>query len=104
MKRILLIAYKASQASTHPIHRMAAVVVRGGQVVSTAHNLARLGAHCELRALRPHLDLRGATLVVVRSNGYCSRPCPRCRRAIAEAGIKKIVFVDEQRRVTVEKI
>jgi tRNA(Arg) A34 adenosine deaminase TadA len=104
MKRLLIIAYKASQASTHPVHKMAAVVVRGGKIIASEHNLARLGAHCELRALRPHADLRGATLVVVRSNGYCSRPCPRCHRAIQLAGIKKIVFVDELRQVAVEKL
>lgn len=110
MKRLLLIAYKAAEASTHPVHKMAAVVVRGGRVVSAAHNLGRAGAHCERRALRPHADVRGATLVVVRRRGaagrtpLCSRPCAACRDAILRAGIKKVVFFDERGRIAVEKL
>jgi deoxycytidylate deaminase len=104
MKKLLHIAYKAARASTHPLHQMAAVVVRGGAVIAVEANLERLGGHCERRALRPHADLTGATLAVVRIGGGVSRPCPRCRAAIQAAGIKKLVYVDFERKVVIERL
>jgi deoxycytidylate deaminase len=104
MTRLLNIAYKATRLSTHPFHQMAAVVARGGSILAVEPNLERLGAHCERRALRPHLNLAGATIVVVRANRGVSRPCPRCMAAIRAAGIKKVVYVDFDGEVQVERL
>jgi deoxycytidylate deaminase len=104
MSRFLVLAYKLTSRSTHPRHHMAAIVIRGGSVVATAHNTSYYGGHCERRALRSHQDVTGATLIVVRSNGGVSRPCSKCRKAIEDAGIRKLVFVDEARIVRIERI
>ena len=96
-------AYKNCANSTHPQHRMTALVVKGGSVLSIAHNLDKRRGHCETRALRPHQDFKGATIIIVRSNGRISKPCPNCRAAIKRAGIKKVVYINEDCQVVVEK-
>ena len=103
MNTYIEIAYKHTKNSTHPQHAMSAVVVKGGRILSVAHNLDRRRAHCEVRALRPHQDFTGATIIVVRSNGRISKPCPTCRAAIKKAGIKRIVFIDENCNIVKEK-
>lgn len=104
MNSYIQLAYKKTGQSGHPKHQMACVVVRGGAVVSSAANLRMWGKCCERRALRPNHDYRGATLIVVRDNGGCSRPCKRCQKLIKAAGISKVIFVDEHREIVVERI
>lgn len=104
MTKLLDIAYKATKGSTHPIHQMAAVVMRGGAILAVESNLGRRGGHCERRVLRPHQDLTGATIVVVRANRGVSKPCCSCMNAIAAAGIKKVVYVDFGGVVQIERI
>jgi pyrimidine deaminase RibD-like protein len=88
-------AYKVAGKSTHRNHQLGAVVVRGGSVISFACNHAQWKKHAEVRALRPHMDLEGATLYVVRRNWRCSRPCAMCCSFIKESGVLTIVFIDE---------
>lgn len=104
MSSYIELAYKISSRSTHLQHRMAAVVYRGGSVLSTAHNLGKWHACCERRALRPHQDMRGATIIVVRSNGGMSKPCKFCQRAIEAAGIKKIVYFNYNGEIVIERV
>ena len=103
MDRFLKIAFKMAQASDGN-HKLAAIAVRGGSIISSSVNLGRYGRCAERRALRPHLDLEGCTLYVVRANGYISKPCGKCIRAIAEAGIKWVVFINEDRKVEMIKV
>lgn len=104
MCRWIRIALKQTKRSKHPHHAMAAVVVKGGSLVSAAANLHRWSRHAELRALRPHMDLHGATLYVVRSNGLASKPCAACMKAIQRSGISEVVYFDREGEVRKMKI
>lgn len=97
-------ALRVAQDSDHPKHQLGCVVVKGGAVLSCAANLGRRGRCAERRALMPHRDLRDATAYIARMNGGVSRPCPYCRKALQEAGISFVVFVDEQRQVVREAV
>lgn len=94
-RRFLAIAYKVAARSTHKNHQLGAVVVRGGSIISFACNHAQWGKHAEARALRPHMDLEGSTLYVVRRNWRCSKPCSMCASFIREAGVSTVVYIDE---------
>lgn len=104
MNNYIECAYKVAEKSTHPKFKLGCVIIRGGVVISTAHNLWRFGRCCERRALKPHLDLRGGILIVVRSNKRISKPCLLCRKAIEEAGIKKIIYINIDGNIVSEKI
>ena len=97
-------AYRATKRSTHPYQQMVALVFKGGSVLAVAHNTWRREGHCERRAIRPHSDMRGATIVVVRSNRGVSRPCETCYAAIRAAGIKKVIYIGFDREICVERI
>lgn len=98
MSRFLDLAYRVALKdwSKRPMSekskRMAAVVVRGGQVLSFATNHHH--RHAEARALRPHMDYTGATVYVMRLNKKVSKPCPECQNALKAAGIRKAVYVN----------
>ena len=97
MTRWLNLAFRKSSLSNHPRHKMAAVVVRGGAVLSAVPNLSRRWCHAEARCLArargaDSNGARGATIFVVHGKGNCSKPCPRCEALIREAGIKKAVY------------
>lgn len=91
---------------------MGAVVVRGGVVLSKAYNLGRetnygtpnRGRHAEERALSPHRDFSGAVIYVARHDAQISRPCDNCYQKIKQAGIRKIVYVDDNGNVTIETV
>jgi pyrimidine deaminase RibD-like protein len=94
-KKFIRLANKAAEESKHEQHFMAAVVVKGGAVMSQAANGASGRGHAEARALRPHRDYKGATIYIVRLNGRkISKPCPHCTQKIKEAGISEVVFID----------
>lgn len=104
MSKFLKIAYKMADRSGADKYKLAALVVRGGAIVSSSTNLGRYGRCAERRALRPHLDLEGCTLYVVRAKGYVSKPCGKCMRAIAASGIKWVVYINELRQVEEVKL
>lgn len=114
MKRYVNFAYKVAKRSNHKCYQMAALIIRGGSVLSYAtnmrgkpdsfHKAGHAYGHAEKRAILPHVDFSGATLIVVRVNGGCSRPCPDCFNAIQGAGIKRIGYVNEDRQFVVEKV
>lgn len=92
------LAMRLTRRSTHRRHALAAVVVRGGRVLSAAANGRQQNSCAERRALRWKRAstgcFAGAELYVARSNGLCSKPCPSCRDAIVRAGIRKVYFVN----------
>ena len=104
MNNYIALAHKIAARSTHPHHHMAAVVIKGGSILSTAHNTSRWGGCCERRALRPHLDLEDAIIIVVRRNGGMSKPCKHCQQAILLAGIKKVVYVGRDGEIVVDRV
>jgi deoxycytidylate deaminase len=92
LKSYFSIALRLTSKSKHPKHRMAAVLIRGGAVVSVAVNLHAWGRHAELRCLRG--KAKGDLLVVARSGGRCSKPCKTCEKAIRKAGVTKVVYTN----------
>lgn len=115
MSRWVRIALKTACLGEHPRHLVGAIVVKGGKVLSKAANLSRPygvlngGFHAEERALREEIDYRGAVVIVVRVNKKTkivgmSRPCERCMRVIISKGIKKIIYMDSELTVCVEKV
>lgn len=91
MNRYLEIARELSAESDHKSQRMAAVVVKGGAVLSIGIN--RGTRHAEERALRPHRNFSGADIYVMRVNGRISRPCVKCQVKIIAAGIRRAHYV-----------
>jgi tRNA(Arg) A34 adenosine deaminase TadA len=113
MKRFVSMGLKMAEGSTHR-HKMAAIVIKGGSVLSFATNLKGNPSefhqalnplwHAEKRALLPHANFVGATLLVVRIGGRCSKPCPDCYEAIKAAGIKKVAYVNQDHKFVVERV
>lgn len=90
------LAHKISLRSTHPQHRLGAVIIRGGSVLATAANTERWHHHAERRALNACADPSGATLVVARSTGgRLAKPCPACEIALRAAGIARVIYTTE---------
>jgi tRNA(Arg) A34 adenosine deaminase TadA len=107
---MLLRAIKASRLSTCNF-KHGAVVTRGGRVIGIGVNSYRndinyikdtsnLSFHAEAMAIKAAGDCRGATIYIARTNkrGHTrhSAPCPRCRKAIIESGIKHIVYTGNE--------
>ncbi len=114
MRRHINFAYKIAKKSTHRCHKLGAIIIRGGAIISFAHNLRGSAGtfhqdsapqgHAEKRAILPHMNLTGTTIIVIRLSGGCSRPCPDCFKAIQAAGIKKVAYVNEDRQFVIEKV
>jgi pyrimidine deaminase RibD-like protein len=81
-------------------HRVGAVVVRGGQVISKGYNRGR--RHAEISALaRLWPSERVDTVVYVARPLYeaeygLARPCEDCLNAMRRAGVKKVFFSAEE--------
>lgn len=86
--------------STHPIHRHATIVLKGGAVVATGFNHG--GQHSEVVALRKLWPSKrpGCTVINLRikPSGTIgnSSPCAECRAFLARNGVKKILVVKEE--------
>jgi tRNA(Arg) A34 adenosine deaminase TadA len=96
---------------------LAAVIVKGGKVVSIGRNKPKLNlftvynahhknivsTHAEIDAIlrvRKKINLRGADMYVarVKRTGGCglAAPCEMCRKAIQQYGIRRVFYTDEQ--------
>lgn len=87
------LALRLTADSTHPKFKMAAVIVRGGSVISSASNGPNIGQHAECRAVR-HPNVDGATAYIARAGGRMSKPCKQCEAALYEAGVTRVVYAD----------
>lgn len=98
-------------------HRHGAVLVKNGNVLSWGYNKMKShplvfgdnaedliknhsGVHAEVDAIRKVANPENAVLYVARlrrtGEPGLSKPCDRCEKAIADAGIKKVIFtIDE---------
>ena len=110
------VAYKNAIKSEFSRHRLGAVIVRGGRVISTGFNSLRYTKelkhhtlHAEeaailnlLKSRRQHL-LIGSELYVcrVRPNGTTglSRPCARCMELIHSVGISRVFYTTNENTV-----
>lgn len=96
---------------------LAAVIVKGGKIVSIGRNKPKLNlftlynahhknivsTHAEIDAIlraRKKIDLRGADMYVarVKRTGECglAAPCDMCRKAIQQYGIRRVFYTNEQ--------
>lgn len=91
-------------------HKHGAVVVKAGRPVSLGVNKWKnrdmlqslegynpnLTVHAEIDALSRVSDARGAVVYIARvsktGDKQFSRPCNNCAKALAQAGVKKIVY------------
>jgi len=107
------VAYKIAENSTFDRHRLGAVIIKGGSVISTGYNsirytreIGKSTLHAEeaaiiklLKSRRQHL-LVGSELYVtrVRPNGSCglSLPCDRCMSLITSVGIKRVYYTTDE--------
>jgi len=94
LARYVSLALRKLHASTHPKHRLVAVIVSGGRVLAFASNGARWGHHAEKRALAQAGAVDGAFCLVVREGRRTSKPCAACQGALKAAGIKRAYYFD----------
>jgi deoxycytidylate deaminase len=107
-RNFLNIASKVAETSTM-VQRHGAVVVKAGRVMSVGINKWRnpslvsinyydpnLTVHAEIDALNRVPDAHGATIYVSRVDKFgqeqYSRPCSRCEKALADAGVKAVIY------------
>ena len=107
-------AKEMSEKSTHPHYPMVAFAMKGGNIVEWGTNrYSKINfpktLHCE-EALAQKLGRRGETIskvFIFRFKGSGSlglaRPCLRCREALREVGVTRIVFSSDNGFIT-EKI
>lgn len=105
----LNMAYTLAEASEVD-KRHGAVIVKNGRVMSLGINKWRnkgleqehaywldiLTVHAERDALSRVSDARGAVVYIARvgkeGERLMSRPCWRCMKALAEAGVKRVIY------------
>lgn len=99
--------------STHNNYLFAAVLVKGGRVISTGVNKMaapkrftrphrkNMALHCEISAILG-LDkskTKNTTLVIngttAAGNLACTKPCQTCLTALETAGVRRIVYMDK---------
>lgn len=109
-KKIVQAGLRAAKRAVHQQHHMGAVVVQGRRIIAVGRNYSKthsrsFGPFRQLHAETQALDqageaARGATLVIVRkrANGSLgtSRPCEACLNAAKQAGIKRIIYANDE--------
>lgn len=114
------IAARQAKRSQHRQHRLGAVIVKGGNILSTGFNSIRpskiLGTktlHAEadavlqlLKQRRLH-DLAGSEIYVTRFTKAgqvgMAKPCEACQRLITSVGIKRVHYTNDLGDTVTEK-
>lgn len=104
MNRYVNIALRLSSKSNHRIHKMCALLIKGGAIVSVGINDSRWGHHAEKHALHGLPDNVGGTLVVARKGNRMSRPCDKCLELIKSKGVEKIVYTNWEGKPVLERV
>ena len=116
VQSLITLAYKESLKGIHKHQRIGAVLLKGGSVIGKEYNISRpygdynRGSHAEERLLNKNAGkTQGATLIVARSNKngkLCSmsRPCHICYPLVKKSGIKKIIYVDWDEKIVIERV
>jgi len=125
-KKYLTLAAKiANQNDTCVQHRHGAVLVKGGSVLSYSTNQNALKSwvarfrhrdkghatkHAEVGCIH-NIDrskTSGSTLYVTRisnkGNFLLSKPCPMCKRALKNAGIKRVYYTIDEEEMGILKL
>lgn len=88
---------------------MAAMITKNGKIVSSAVNIIKshpdhldkyppwvVSIHAEHNALlKARTSVAGGTLYVIRYNGVTSKPCEGCMSLLRDAGIARIVYLQD---------
>lgn len=117
MNWALNLSFKEANNGIHPVHHMGAVIIKGGRVISKKANMLPKGKnvfksrHAEERAMaiRNKDNLIGATIVITRrdkrnAKKTMSKPCPSCYQKLLDAGIKKIIYINWNNEIIVERL
>jgi tRNA(Arg) A34 adenosine deaminase TadA len=116
--RIIRAAIRASKTAKHKQHKMGACIVRGRKIIATGKNATRTHTkskgpfqqvHAETNAIgRAKHQAYGSTLVVVRKKANAtlgpSRPCDSCYDAARQAGVRRLIYVDNSGSLVAEDI
>ena len=93
MQQALALAKNAAEAGEVPI---AALVVKDGVVVASAHNLTETRndptAHAELLAIRAACEALGSARLPDCDLYVTLEPCPMCAQAISFARLRRLYF------------
>jgi diaminohydroxyphosphoribosylaminopyrimidine deaminase/5-amino-6-(5-phosphoribosylamino)uracil reductase len=76
----------------HPNPMVGCVLTREGKLVAEAHHREFGGPHAEVLALEAAADARGTTAYVSLEPCSHQGKTPPCTRALAKAGVKRVVF------------
>lgn len=97
--KVKKLAARARASGNKSFH--AVIVKRGGAVVASGYNHENI--HAEVHALKQLRDTRGVVLYSYRVNkaGHLTmaKPCSRCQDYILDAGVKKVLYSDENGRI-----
>jgi deoxycytidylate deaminase len=118
--RYLQMAANVSRSSDHTLHKMGAVIVRGGNVISVGCNKNRTHPmsknyyrtiHAELDAMIAagfvHGTYDGKMYVVRMTKGGAmatSKPCKDCWVLLKQAGILKVTFINGKGEIVSERV
>lgn len=105
-------ALKESLKGRHETHKMGAVLYKGGRVIARRSNMSRpfgcsnRGFHAEERLIKccDKKHLKGAVMFIARTNNSMSRPCAVCWALIRSVGIKKVVYRNWDKTISVERV
>jgi deoxycytidylate deaminase len=97
VSNMVKIAAKITAKSTHKQYNHAAIILKGGKIISAESNTDTM--HAEVMSINRawKSKLNGTTMVVVRirrDNGGLgmSKPCNKCLKKIKDSGIKKVIY------------
>ena len=108
--KFLKLLQKLRRNSTHPVHKVSAVIAKKNHIISIGFNKYKTHTkslhpwhyiHAELDAILDNkfADLKGSTIYIYRETRdgipALSKPCESCMEAIRLAGIKKVVYTNE---------
>lgn len=91
-------AVKEAKKARHKQHGHAAILLKGGRPVAVAHNHSHIHAEHAVITRAWRTGTEGATVMVIRlrKDGTIgmSKPCPQCMTRMVGAGIKKVIYSD----------
>lgn len=91
--------------------KLGAAIVKRGKVLVVGNNSSKthpkfgskdnyMTMHAEGNALfnakKLGIDVKGAMMVVYRKNWLCAKPCDSCQKLIKNAGIKKVIYTNNE--------
>ena len=92
----------------HKQHKLVAFLMRSGNIVAVGCNHSHRHAETDVLEKAKHHGTEGTTLVIfrVRKNGSIgmSMPCSDCMRQLVEAGIRNIVYSDNNGQMNTIKV